>query len=33
MTYREYCDQARPKGFQPLKELAFNAMKKAGFFK
>lgn len=33
MSYKEYCDYALLKGFQPLLELAFNAMKEAGFFK
>ncbi len=32
MTYNEYCDYAKSKGFQPLGKVAFDAMQKAGFF-
>jgi hypothetical protein len=29
MTYKEYCEYAALKGFQPLREAAFEAMKRA----
>jgi hypothetical protein len=31
MTYSEYVLQCNKQGFQPLGEVAFNAMLKAGF--
>lgn len=29
MNYKEYCEYAKAKGFQPLREVAFNAMRRA----
>lgn len=30
-TYRQYCEHAKSKGFQPMSETAFNACVKSGF--